>query len=70
VMGFDADKQKLIDIGKKIHREKFAFKFREGFSFDSINLPARIFETPDPTGKLTKDYMRKAVAYAKKVLGP
>jgi aldehyde:ferredoxin oxidoreductase len=69
VLGFDTDEAKLRETGKKIHAEKFKFKFREGFSFDNIPLPERIFETPDPTGKLTKDYMRKAVAYAKKVLG-
>ncbi len=69
VLGFDADESKLREIGKKIHAEKFRFKYREGFSFDNIQIPGRIFETPDPTGKITKDYMGKAVAYAKKILG-
>jgi aldehyde:ferredoxin oxidoreductase len=70
VLGFDADEAKLKEIGKQIHAEKFRFKFREGFSFDNINLPKRIFETPDPTGKLTKEYMRKAIAYVSKILKP
>jgi len=68
VLGFDADEAKLKQIGREIHAEKFKFKFREGFSFDKINIPTRIFETPDPTGKLTKEYMRKAIAYAKTIL--
>lgn len=70
VLGFDADETRLKEIGRKIHAEKFKFKFREGFSFDQLTLPKRIFETPDPTGKLTKEYMRKAVAYASKKLLP
>lgn len=70
VLGIDKSPEELKEIGRKIHAEKFAFKFREGFSFDNVKIPERIFETPDPTGKITKDYMRKAIAYAKKIIKP
>ena len=33
-------------IGKAIHREKYRFKIREGFSPDELRLPKRIFQTP------------------------
>jgi len=53
---------------EKIHREKYRFKAREGFSLDNLRLPKRIFETPSPIGQLSEEFILGAVEYAKKVL--
>jgi len=68
ITGFEFSLKELKNIGVKIHREKYKFKFREGFSFDAIRLPERIFETPSPLGKLDKEYMRKVLSHVKKFL--
>lgn len=70
VMGFDAPVEHLKNVGKDIHRAKFQFKVREGFSFDNIRLPARIFETSEPTGKLNREFMKRAINYAKRLITP
>ena len=44
--GFKLDAGQLEKLGRQIHCEKFRFKQREGFSFDSLRIPGRIFETP------------------------
>jgi len=68
VGGFDCTLQDLSRIGEEIHKEKYRFKIREGFSFDTIHLPQRVFETPSPVGMLDKAFIRKAVECAKRIL--
>ena len=41
---------------------KHAFKQREGFSFDNLRLPGRIFETASPAGPFDEAFMRQAIA--------
>lgn len=55
-------------IGEEILKEKYIFKFREGFSFDNIPIPGRIFETPSPVGSLDEKFMRDVLAQVKKVV--
>ncbi|MEW5867546.1 MAG: aldehyde ferredoxin oxidoreductase family protein [Bacillota bacterium] len=64
--GFDVAPEDLQRIGAEIHRQKYGFKIREGYSFDNLRLPGRIFETLSPVGELDEQYMRKAVEYVKK----
>jgi aldehyde:ferredoxin oxidoreductase len=64
--GYDLSPEKLNLIGADIHREKYRFKIREGFSLDSITIPKRILETMSPLGKLKEDYIRQALAYVRK----
>jgi len=66
--GLEFDAQDLAEIGKTIHREKFRFKTREGFSFDALRIPRRIFETKSPIPYLTEDYIRATIAHVKKKL--
>ncbi|NTW33793.1 MAG: aldehyde:ferredoxin oxidoreductase, partial [Bacteroidetes bacterium] len=66
VIGISHSAKELLQIGAKIYQQKFKFKFREGFSFDKLHVPERIFETKDPTGKLTKEFIRKGLEYANK----
>mgnify|MGYP000947944610 FL=1 len=61
VAGFDCTPEDLRRIGADIHKRKYAFKFREGFSFDTLRVPGRIFETPSPVGMLDDRYLQAAV---------
>jgi len=60
--GLDIGPQGLEDLGTEIHREKYRFKLREGFSLEDLRLPGRIFETPTPLGNLTEDFFKRAIA--------
>lgn len=66
--GFDMPPAKLNDVGRAIHLQKYLFKKREGFSFDDMSIPRRIFETPSPNGNVDEEYIRQALAYAKNSL--
>ena len=64
--GFDLNENDLLTIGKKILMEKFKFKFREGFSFDRLRLPDRIFKISTLAGNIDKDYILKCLDEAGK----
>jgi aldehyde:ferredoxin oxidoreductase len=66
--GIELDPDKLEEMGKDIHREKFRFKTREGFSFDTLRIPRRIFETVSPIPYLTEDYIRQTIEEVKRTL--
>ena len=66
--GFELTPQDFQEIGEEIHREKYRFKFREGFSLDNIRLPKRILGTPSPTGRLDEGFIRTVVDHVKKTL--
>lgn len=63
--GFDVTPEELLSIGEEIHKEKYRFKTREGFSMDKLRLPKRIFETLSPVGKLDEEFIRKTVEHVK-----
>ena len=46
-----------------IHREKYRFKLREGFSLDNLRLPQRIFETPALVSEFDEAFIRAAVEH-------
>jgi aldehyde:ferredoxin oxidoreductase len=60
----------LARIGREIHSLKYAFKFREGFSFDNLRIPHRICETPAPAGPVEEAFIREAIAYIKSQVQP
>jgi aldehyde:ferredoxin oxidoreductase len=67
-LGFDWDAQRLERLGKDTLHRKVAFKLREGFDFNHLRLPKRIFETPAPTGPFDEAFMRQVIAlYAENV---
>ena len=68
VVGFDFQPEDLHKIGEEIHREKYKFKIREGFSLDALHAPKRIFETPSPVSNFDEKFIRDAIAYVKKEL--
>jgi aldehyde:ferredoxin oxidoreductase len=66
--GIRMDPENLQEMGRTIHREKFRFKEREGFSFDALRIPKRIFEIESPVPYLSEEYMRATIAQVKKRL--
>lgn len=68
IAGFDTNKKDLARIGKEIHRAKFEFKIREGFTFDNFRIPKRIFETPSPSIEFTEDYINKSIQKVRELI--
>lgn len=68
LLGFNYDEHQLHEIGKQIHLKKYQFKMREGFKFEKLIIPERIYETVDPTGKITKEFIRKGLDYAQNLI--
>ena len=68
LIGLNFDEEGLNRVGEEIHREKYRFKIREGFSLDNLRLPKRIFETPSAIGNLDESYIRQAIGHFKKLI--
>lgn len=68
LLGFDYDEHQLHKIGKQIHLNKYKFKLREGFLIEKLEIPERIYETVDPTGKITKEFIKKGLDYAQNLI--
>jgi aldehyde:ferredoxin oxidoreductase len=68
-VGYETTEEKLIDLGARILREKYAFKRREGFKMEDLRLPQRIFETPAPAGPFDEDFMRATIRHYDKQVG-
>jgi len=60
--GFDLAAERLGEIGAAIHRAKYRFKLREGFSLEGLRLPKRIFETPAVVRDWDEAYLREALS--------
>ena len=67
--GFDLTPEDLYRIGEEIHREKYRFKIREGFSLENLRIPGRIFETQSPVGKLDEEFIRRAIRICQEEVG-
>jgi len=63
--GFDLDEDRLLKTGRDIHREKFRFKAREGFTFDGLRIPARILETKAPAPGMSEEYLRATLNHVR-----
>ncbi len=68
IAGFEFSEEDLKLLGKRILRQKYNFKYREGFSLDNLRIPKRILETISPHGQLKEDFFRKAIAVYKSLL--
>jgi aldehyde:ferredoxin oxidoreductase len=68
IAGFDLNAEQLDLLGRRIHWQKFRFKLREGFSFDNLRIPRRIFETPSSIKEWDEKYIRDAISSVKKTL--
>ena len=63
--GLNLDEDQLLSTGRDIHREKFRFKAREGFTFDGLRIPGRILHTKAPASGLTEEYIRAALDHVR-----
>lgn len=68
LLGYDLSDTRLAEIGKQIHLNKYTFKMREGFRFEKLDIPERIYETADPTGKITRKFIHEGINYAKSLI--
>jgi aldehyde:ferredoxin oxidoreductase len=66
--GFSLTRKELDCVGEEIHRQKYRFKMRHGFSLDEVHLPKRILETSTPFGRLDEPYMKAVVGHFKQLL--
>jgi aldehyde:ferredoxin oxidoreductase len=64
--GFDLDDAAMKRIGEEIHTEKFRFKIREGFSFDNLRIPKRIYQTLSGAGMIDEKFVLAAMESVKK----
>jgi len=70
VAGFNLSENELFKLGEEILKNKQRFKFREGFQFDKLRLPKRVFTTPSPLGLIDEDELRNTIdAYKALILG-
>jgi len=63
-IGFNYDGEGLVKIGRLIYGLKYKFKFREGFEFQNLKIPDRIFETPTANGKINMEEAQKGLKAA------
>lgn len=61
-VGIERSVGDLEKLGAEIYRKAFAFKFREGFDFNKVKIPNRLFESPTANGKLDKRVLRYMLA--------
>jgi len=66
--GFSLTLEDLNRMGEEIHKRKYRFKIRHGFSLDDTYLPKRILETSTPFGQLNESYIKSAVSHFKQLL--
>lgn len=64
--GFDCSEESLRKLGEEIHTAKFRFKMREGFSFDTLRIPGRIYETPCTAGMVDEKFVLTALQFIRK----
>ena len=67
VCGIELDKKKQFELGQKVLKMKYSEKAKLGFSLNDAFIPERIFETPSASGKLDRDYIKKAVRHFEKL---
>ncbi|MDL1966438.1 MAG: aldehyde ferredoxin oxidoreductase family protein [Candidatus Desulfofervidus auxilii] len=68
IAGFDFSEEELKKLGNIILKQKYQFKFREGFSLDNLRIPKRILETISPQGQLKEEFLREAITYYKRLI--
>jgi aldehyde:ferredoxin oxidoreductase len=62
-LGYNYNEEDLMRIGREIYVEKHKIKREEGFQADKIRIPRRILETPTPLGRISENYIKKALEY-------
>jgi aldehyde:ferredoxin oxidoreductase len=57
-VGIERSVKELERLGANVYKRAFEFKFREGFAFDKLKLPRRMFESATANGKLDEAVFR------------
>lgn len=60
--GWDCSADDLDRIGRMIHAEEYAMKFRDGFSLDNLRIPKPILETVSPARGWDEAFLRQTIA--------
>ena len=68
-LDYDFTQDALRELGWKIYLEKQRIKREEGFRPMELRLPERIFQTPTPLGKISKEYIQRALETFEKIIG-
>lgn len=66
-IGIQKGVDEIKKLGEDILREKYKFKLREGFKFEELELPKRIFETPSQL-EIKPEVIKKGVEEYKKIV--
>jgi aldehyde:ferredoxin oxidoreductase len=67
-VGVEMSPEELMSKGREILKEKYRFKVREGFAFEKLTIPRRIFELKAPAGMIDENFFNEAMVYAKEKL--
>jgi len=68
LLGYDVDIEKIVDIGKKIHKLKYELKKRMGFDFEKLKFPKKLERVYTSNGMISeKDFRDRVKLYAKKI---
>jgi aldehyde:ferredoxin oxidoreductase len=51
-VGIEKSKEDLVDLGKRIFKEKYRFKGQEGFDLSKVRIPKRFYETVSTLGRI------------------
>ncbi|MHA1617204.1 MAG: aldehyde ferredoxin oxidoreductase family protein [Candidatus Njordarchaeales archaeon] len=68
-LGYDLSEEDLKKLGEEIYKEKYRLKIREGFDPRKLRIPRRILETESAKGKLSEEYIQKAISYFVQKIG-
>ncbi|HID18692.1 TPA: aldehyde:ferredoxin oxidoreductase [Candidatus Bathyarchaeota archaeon] len=61
VVSYRFTPEDLQRLGLEILKYKLEFKLREGFSFEKLSFPERVFETLTPQGRLSRGFVEEAL---------
>jgi aldehyde:ferredoxin oxidoreductase len=70
ICGIECTPAQLIELGESILKEKYAFKFREGFSLESdkLRIPKRVTELSSGRGFISESTIREGVCEYEKLI--
>jgi len=68
VSGIEISGDGLDKMGLEILRNKYKFKIREGFNFNKLRVPKRIFETPTPSGLIDEEELKTIITKYKELI--
>ncbi len=60
-VGIERSEEELYRLGSEIFMNAYRFKFREGFSFETLKIPNRFFEVPTSNGVLSREVVNQMI---------